>query len=65
MTLTTETRLAVVRGRASEMSLGGDVTEDTASTLQLQCAWLVARYSMGVAHARVVAEVAFARRTQR
>lgn len=65
MTLYEETRRTVGCKRASEMSPPGDKTETRPSTLHFQSAWLAARFSMGEAHARVVAEHAFARRPQR
>lgn len=60
-----ETRRTGMCERASEMSLGRDKSEDTAPHLDFQSAWLAARFNMGAAHARVVAEAAFARRPQR
>lgn len=44
---------------------GGNSSEDSSSTLSHQSRWLAARYNMGAAHARAVAELAFARRPQR
>ena len=54
-----ETRRTGMCERASKMSLGRDTAEDTAQTLNVQAAWLAARFTMGAAHARVVAELAF------
>lgn len=65
MTHKLETRRDGTRERASEMSLGWDKTEDTAPHIEFQSAWLAARFNMGAAHARVIAEAAFARRPQR
>lgn len=47
------------------MSLGRDIAEDTVSHTNLQAIWLTSRYAVGAAHARVLAEHAFATRPQR
>lgn len=60
-----ETRRTGGCERASEMSLGRDKSESITAPLDFQSAWLAARFNMGAAHARVVAEAAFARRPQR
>lgn len=60
-----ETRRTGMCERASEMSLGRDTEEFIAQPVNLQAAWLAARFTMGAAHARVIAEHAFARRSQR
>lgn len=60
-----ETRRTGMCERASYKSLGRDFREDTAHHLNLQAAWIAARYSVGAAHARAIAEHMFARRPQR
>lgn len=62
MTLKTETRLAVVRGRASEMmSLGGDTQEVAHNTLifNRQAARIARYWAVSDALARTIAEHAF------
>lgn len=67
MSLTAETRQ---RGQAltgSQKSFsGGNISEIAQNPLIFnQAAWIAARYSVGAAHARVIAEHVFARRPQR
>lgn len=65
MPINNETRRTGMCGRASEMSFGRDNSEYSPAIILQQAAWLAARYQMGAAHARVIAEHAFARRPQR
>jgi hypothetical protein len=65
MALNDETRRTGTCGRASEMSFGRDSSEYSPAIILQQAAWLTARYHRGAAHARVVAEHAFARRPAR
>lgn len=62
MAINSEARRAWQRERASECVLP-DASEYTEATDNInQIAWLTARYQMGAAHARVIAEHAFAGR---
>lgn len=54
-----ETRLAVKRGRASEVMLGGSKSEDNASPIARQVAFVAKRYAVGPALAQVLAEHVF------
>lgn len=65
MALNEETRRTGMCGRASELSFGRDSSDYSPPMILQQAAWLSARYKMGAAHARVLAEHAFARRPQR
>ena len=60
-----ETRRTGKCGRASEVSLGRDAFEYSPTPENFQALWLVARFDVGAAHARVIAEHAFARRPAR
>ncbi len=54
-----ETRLAVKRGRASDLMLGGSEFEDNASPIARQVAFVAKRYAVGPALAQVLAEHVF------
>lgn len=54
-----ETRLAVRRGRASEVMLGGSNSEDSQSPIARQVAFVAKQYAVSPALARVLAEHAF------
>ena len=66
MYLKTETRRTGRCGRAPDVSIAADNSEYSPQTQNhQQIAWLLARYDVGYAHARALAEQAFSRRPQR
>lgn len=61
-----ETRRTGKCGRASENVLARTLSDIAQEPIVFnQIAWLTARYDVGEAHARLLAELAFARRPQR